>query len=123
MSNTNTLNTGQNQKTSCIRSPWVPCLRFELPLVESVAVERDRDGKFVSDMWSTIFGKLSIKRHFTAAYYHQVDGKSERAIQTVEIYLGYAIAYQNNISWPDVLPQLQATPNSPQLRRHHNMLM
>jgi len=53
---------------------------------------------------------LKIKFLFSAAYYPQTNGQSERTNQSVEIALRFGLtSLKNKASWPLVLPQLSLT--------------
>jgi hypothetical protein len=69
----------------------------------------DRDSKFLSEMWTSIFGALGVKMLYSTAYHSQTDGASERTNQTVEIALRYYIETMDDPrKWIDVIPTLQA---------------
>jgi hypothetical protein len=47
----------------------------------------DRDPKFVSEFWTSLFQKANIRSLCTTAYHPQADGQSERINQSIEITL------------------------------------
>ena len=47
----------------------------------------DRDPRFVSDVWQTLFRSLGTKLNISTAHHPQTDGQTERANQTVEMVL------------------------------------
>jgi transposase InsO family protein len=47
----------------------------------------DRDKKFTSHFWRSLFQSLNTKLALTTAYHPQSDGKSERVNQCLEMYL------------------------------------
>lgn len=49
------------------------------------AIISDRDPKFLSEVWKTIFDALDVKLLYSTAYHPQTDGQSERTNQTTEI--------------------------------------
>jgi len=49
----------------------------------------DRDRKFMSAVWRTLFNRLGTKLLHSTAYHPQTDGQSERTNQIVEIALRY----------------------------------
>ena len=69
----------------------------------------DRDPKFTSMMWKTMFERLETKLLLSTAYHPQTDGQSERTNQTVEIALRYYLAkYPDGaLEWEFILPHIQ----------------
>ena len=51
----------------------------------------DRDPKFLSKFWTSLFEKLGVKLLYSTAYHPQTDGSSERTNQTVEIALRFFV--------------------------------
>ena len=47
----------------------------------------DRDPKFLSELWNTLFKSLNVSLLYSTAYHPQTDGASERTNQTSEIAL------------------------------------
>ena len=77
------------------------------------AIISDRDRKFMSSLWKTMFDKLGTKLLYSTSYHPQTDGQSERTNQTAEIGLRYYCATLDDVrDWPYVLPQLQAGINN-----------
>ena len=76
------------------------------------SVISDRDRKFMSLFWRTIFQKLGIELLTSTAYHPQTDGQSERTNQTLEIALRFWLSNPNNTDWVGVLPYLTATNNN-----------
>ena len=78
------------------------------------AIVSDRDAKFMSDLWSTIFMKLEVKMLTATAYHPQTDGQSERTNQSVEIALRYFCTEnpQSSHDWVLALPSIQSTFNN-----------
>lgn len=74
----------------------------------------DRDPKFTSLLWRTMFERLGAKLLMSTAYHPQTDGQSERTNQTVEIGLRYYMAkYPDGaLEWCYVLPHLQFVLNN-----------
>ena len=73
----------------------------------------DRDPKFLSTVWTTIFKGLKVSLLYSTAYHPQSDGQSERTNQTAEIAFRYLIPALSNIHfWPQILPVLQFALNS-----------
>ena len=73
----------------------------------------DRDPKFLSELWSTLFESLKVKLLYSTAYHPQTDGQSERTNQTAEIMLRFFITgLEHPRQWPHTLSRLQAVLNS-----------
>lgn len=74
----------------------------------------DRDPKFTSIMWKTIFERLGSKLLMSTAYHPQTDGQSERTNQTVEVALRYYMAkYPDGaVEWCYVVPHIQFILNN-----------
>ena len=67
----------------------------------------DRDPKFLSKFWTSLFEKLGVKLLYSTAYHPQTDGSSERTNQTVEIALHFFVhALVDPSEWPQVLPHI-----------------
>ncbi len=73
----------------------------------------DRNPKFLSKFWTTLFTKLGVKLLYSMAYYPQTNGSNERTNQTVEIALRFFIYAMDDPSrWPKVLPRIQSLLNN-----------
>ena len=69
---------------------WAHRLLDELLLADwglPTRIISDRDPKFTSTLWRTIFARLETRLLMSTAYHPQTDGQSERTNQTVEIAL------------------------------------
>ena len=67
----------------------------------------DRDPKFLTKFWTSLFEKLGVKLLYSTAYYPQTDGSSERTNQTVEIALRFFVhALIDPSKWPQVFPRI-----------------
>jgi hypothetical protein len=75
------------------------------------AIISDRDRKFMSELWHTLFKRLGVQQMVTTAYHPQADGQSERTNQTVEIALRFWLS-EGNKDWPGFLPFLRASLNN-----------
>ena len=67
----------------------------------------DRDAKFVSEFWKSLFSKAQTKILTSTAYHPQTDGQSERSNQTVEIALRYYVSERQD-NWADCIDIVQA---------------
>jgi hypothetical protein len=76
------------------------------------AIISDRDAKFLSSFWRTVFRKLGTNLLFSTAYHPQTDGQSERTNQVVEIALRYYVTANPDEPWTKALPFIQATLNN-----------
>ena len=72
----------------------------------------DRDRKFMSSFWRTIFKRLGVEMLTSTAYHPQTDGQSERTNQTLEIALRFWLSNPDNTDWLAVLPYLTASNNN-----------
>jgi hypothetical protein len=48
------------------------------------SIVSDRDSKFVSKFWQSLHNAMGIKLDMSVAFHPQIDGQSERTIQTLE---------------------------------------
>jgi transposase InsO family protein len=78
----------------------IPLPNLEVETVADVFLERvvayhwlpdyivsDRGSQFLSNFWTTLCGKMGIKRRLSTAYHPQTDGSTERMNAVVEAYL------------------------------------
>ena len=73
----------------------------------------DRDGKFLSELWSSLFELLGVKLLYSTAYHPQTDGSSERTNQTVEIAIRFWLSTLTDASaWPLTIPAIQSAYNN-----------
>ncbi|RYC62820.1 hypothetical protein CHU98_g3380 [Xylaria longipes] len=73
----------------------------------------DRDPKFLSALWKTVWKKLQTKLLYTTAYHPQADGQSEIAVQTAQSALRYYVnSLDDPAEWEDSLPRLQFEYNN-----------
>lgn len=75
------------------------------------AIISDRDPRFLSELWTGVFSRLSVKFLRTTAWHPQSDGQSERTNQTVEIALRYWLC-GSETDWRQFLPALRAILNN-----------
>ena len=76
------------------------------------AIISDRDPKFMSELWQTIFNLLGTKILTSTAYHPQSDGQSERTNQTVETAIRFVVTNMPHVGFKDTLPALQAQLNN-----------
>ncbi|MBW0514845.1 hypothetical protein O181_054560 [Austropuccinia psidii MF-1] len=75
----------------------------------------DRDPKFTSEFWTTLYDMLGTKLAFATAYHPQTDGLAERMIQTMKdilrIFCAYGMEYNDHEDytndWVTLLPAVQ----------------
>jgi hypothetical protein len=73
----------------------------------------DKNRKFLSDLWRTLFTKLSVFMFYSTAYYSQIEDVSERINQTRKIALRYYIQeLQNSTLWMISLWKFQSVFNN-----------
>jgi hypothetical protein len=71
------------------------------------AIISDRDAKFVSEFWKSLFQKSGTRILTSTAYHPQTDGQSERSNQTIEIALRYYVSERQD-NWADCIDIVQA---------------
>ena len=49
-----------------------------------ISIVSDRDPRFTSRFWSGLQDAMGTRLHFSTAFHPQIDGQSERTIQTLE---------------------------------------
>jgi hypothetical protein len=73
----------------------------------------DKDRKFLSDLWRTLFTKLSVFMLYSTVYHSQIDDVSERTNQILEIALRYYIQeLSDSILWIWTLWKFQSIFNN-----------
>ena len=71
----------------------------------------DRDPKFTSVFWQSLFKQLQTKLNISSAYHPQTDGQTERTHRTIEqILRSFTLKHQN--AWLDVLPLAEFSYNN-----------
>ena len=79
----------------------------------------DRDAKFTSHFWRTLFKQLGTKLSMSTAFHPQTDGQTERMNRTMEEMLRAYVSY-NQDNWDEYLPAVEfAYNNSKQLSTGH----
>eukprot|EP00253_Pinus_taeda_P020204 PITA_20204 len=71
----------------------------------------DRDVKFTSAFWKTLFAELGTQLNFSTAYHPQTDGQTERVNQMVEDMLR-AYVMQQPTRWEDYLDLVEFAYNN-----------
>jgi hypothetical protein len=71
----------------------------------------DRDPKFTSKFWQTLFKLVNTKLALSTAFHPQTDGQTERANRTLEQYLCAFINYKQD-NWANLLPVAEFTINN-----------
>lgn len=62
----------------------------------------DRDAKFTSAFWKTLFERLGTRLAMSTAYHPQTDGQSERMVRTLKEMLRSVVGYRQD-DWTDHL--------------------
>ena len=89
---------------------------YRLHLLPSVLVS-DRDPRFTSDFWQTLFRHLGTKFNLSTAYHPETDGQTERTHRTIEqILRAYVHPLQDD--WASYLPVAEAAYNN----SHHSSI-
>ena len=65
----------------------------------------NRDPRFTSDFWKSLQEALGSKLRLSSAYHPQIDGQTERMIQSLEDFLRACVLEQGG-SWDTYLPLL-----------------
>jgi hypothetical protein len=69
------------------------------------SIVSDRDSKFVSKFWQSLHNAMGTKLDMSVAFHPQIDGQSERTIQTLEDMLrACVLSWKGN--WEDHLPTI-----------------
>ena len=109
-------NTNAPSKTTWKALEWATALLERLQLGDwglPKVIISDRDPKFLSELWTSLFKLLKVQLLYSTAYHPQTDGQSERTNQTAEIMLRFFVAgLEQPELWPSTLPTLQAVMNS-----------
>jgi transposase InsO family protein len=71
----------------------------------------DRDAKFTSLFWTTLFARFGTKRAMSSAYHPQTDEQSEVMVKTVKDMLRHFVN-QKQDNWSHQLPALEFAYNS-----------
>lgn len=71
----------------------------------------DRDAKFTSLFWTSLFKKFGTKLALSTAYHPQTDGQSERMVRTMKDMLRHYISH-NQKDWTDHLAVIEFAYNN-----------
>ncbi len=71
----------------------------------------DRDPKFVSEFWTTLFSVLGTTLNISTAYHPQTDGQTERMNMQLEQVLRHFLNGRHS-NWEDLLPVAEFVMNS-----------
>ncbi|KAH9717001.1 Endonuclease [Citrus sinensis] len=74
------------------------------------SIVSDRDAKFLSHFWKTLWGKLGIKILFSTTCHPQTDGQTEVVNRTLSTLL-LAIIQKNLKTWEECLPHVEFAYN------------
>ncbi len=89
---------------------WVIALWKYLQLFNwnlSRVIISNRNAKFRSDMWKSLFKATKIDLFTSIAYHSQIDEQNEQINQTIEIALRYLLISNSNLSWHEILSTMQ----------------
>ena len=97
---------------------WALALLDRLNIVDwkySKIIISNKNKKFLSDLWKTIFNRLSINLLYSTFYHSQTNDSSERINQTAEIALCYYIHDLKKFNlWSKTLSMFQIVMNNSQ---------
>lgn len=95
---------------------WAEALLMRLDIADwglPKKIISDRDRKFLSEFWTTLFIQLGVKLAYSTGYHPQTDGASERTNQTIEIALRFLFhTLRKATEWPSVLGVIQRSFNN-----------
>ena len=84
---------------------------------QPVSITSDRDSRFVSRFWKTLFESMGTKLLFSTVYHPQTDVQLERTIQTLEDMLR-ACVLDFKVQWDECLPLCEFSYNN----RYHSSI-
>ena len=70
---------------------------------QPVSIASNRENRFVSRFWKTLHESMGTKLQFSTTYHLQIDGQSERTIQTLKDMLR-ACVLDFKTQWDETLP-------------------
>jgi hypothetical protein len=71
----------------------------------------DRDPRFMSDLWQTLFKSLKINLNISTSHHPQTDGQTERVNQTIKIMLRFYVNQLTN-DWDQYLDIVEYAYNN-----------
>jgi hypothetical protein len=74
-------------------------------------ITSDRDTKFTSSFWKSLFVGFETKLLFSTTYHPQIDGQTERVSQVLEDMLTMHVMHQPK-KWEDYLPLVEFAYNN-----------
>ncbi len=108
--------TTMSGKSTYTAKDWAERLLIRLQKLDwgyQEATISDRDRKFLSQFWTTLFTKLGVDLMYSTAYHPQTDGASERTNQTVEIAIRFRIVtLKKPECWPDTMVAITSKLNN-----------
>ena len=108
--------TTMSGKSTYTAKDWAERLLIRLQKLDwgyPKAIISDRDRKFLSQFWTTLFTKLGVDLMYSTAYHLQTDGASKRTNQTVEIAICFWIAtLKKPECWPDTMVVITSKLNN-----------
>src|SRR3954453_2807375 len=75
------------------------------------SIVSDRDAKFTSRFWQSLFRTLGTRLAMSTAFHPQTDGQTERANRTLEDMLRAYVSYHQN-DWDSLLPATKFACNN-----------
>ena len=78
----------------------------------SHAIISNKDSKFMSDFWQTVFNRFKTTIFTFTVYHSQTDDQSERINQFIEIVLRFHVTAHFDDEWVDVLSFIQIENNN-----------
>ena len=76
-----------------------------------IKIVSDRDPKFTSEFWKTLFARLKTRLAMSSASHPQTDGQTERTNRTLEQVLRCFVNYKQS-DWDTLLPVVEFSINS-----------
>jgi transposase InsO family protein len=80
----------------------------------------DRDAKFTSRFWQSLFDRFGTKLAMSSAYHPQTDGQSERMVRTLKEMLRSAVDHRQH-DWTHHLAELKFAYNNSHMRPHSSL--
>jgi transposase InsO family protein len=71
----------------------------------------DRDSKFISHFWQSLFKRIGTKLKMSTSFHPQTDGQTERANQVMEQVLRAYVSYDQK-DWEELLPLVEFSINN-----------